>query len=144
MFVRHIFGPRFRMLLWRQCEHWAFLPRVNFKYKCIASFVSCLEWSWVTCLISAPRHSVQPNQKLFRNLTGIITQSIQIMSDPTKAETEQIFTILKAQKANKVRTKILCRCQPDCQVLILLPVMFRLFGAQSHLGQCHVRCIRLS
>lgn len=27
------------------------------------------------------------------------------MADPTKAETEQIFKILKAQKGNKVRQK---------------------------------------
>lgn len=29
------------------------------------------------------------------------------MADPTKAETEQVFKILKAQKGNKVRRKML-------------------------------------
>ena len=30
-----------------------------------------------------------------------------VMADPTKAETEQVFKILKAQKGNKVRRKML-------------------------------------
>ena len=63
-----------------------------------------------------------------------------IMSDPTKAETEQVFKVLKAQKANKVCSMPLDDAEES---LTLWVDVFRLPGSQSDVVQRNLRRVHL-
>jgi hypothetical protein len=56
------------------------------------------------------------------------------MTDPTKAETEQVFKILKAQKGNKVRRRFTERLASDVDIvrrLVLTAKLAILHGPAS-------------
>lgn len=78
---------------------------------------------------------------LCNNFHLLLSKPLEIMADPTKAETEQVFKVLKAQKANKVCTApytFTPECsEGDADVL-------RLSSKKSDVVECYIWCLHMS
>lgn len=60
---------------------------------------------WRLSLLAPPSCPPSVHRISFLAFLPTQTYTAAAMADPTKAETEQVFKVLKAQKANKVRQR---------------------------------------